>query len=147
MPPRTTATVVKTETRCSGSWLDGKPKAKKSTEQVLPMEGYLIRQELRICDQEALSQGKTWPRGIWEPPELEFQEGVDPLASGLRFRAGLQSRERKELAKARRGWNLEEASKPPPPPREVRMLMCVMACANRLLIGACDNSKDKTVDF
>lgn len=130
MPPRTTATVVKIETRCSGSWLDGKPKAKKSTEQVLPMEGYLIRQELRICDQEALSQGKTWPRGIWEPPEVEFQEGVDPLASGLRFRAGLQSRERKELAKARRGWNLEEASKPlpatPPSPAPGR---CICECA------------------
>ena len=32
-------------------------------------------------------------------------------------------------------------------PQEVHMLMCMMAYANRLLIGACDNSKDKTVDF
>lgn len=37
-----------------------------------------------------------------------MQEGLDGLAAGLSFRAGLQLQEREELAKVRRGWSTKK---------------------------------------
>lgn len=89
--------------------------------------------------------GATGPGVAGKP---SGQSGL--VAAGLRFWAGLQSQEKKELAKTRSHWNQERVQGLPgnlKPPKDVRLLMCMPKYANRPFIGAYGNSKDPSADL